>query len=233
MAKFKSLYNTYWQNRLLAEAVKSDHLPNEILESIEPLLRKGKRLLDIGCGDGAIIEIAIDRYEEIHGCDISLNALSETKDMGMFSVCADLNEGCVPYKDDSFQCVTALELLEHIINPLRILAEIKRVLKPYGRLVLTTPNIRYFRNLHTLIFHGSFPHTTIDDFVWGGGHLHYFTRKDLSFLLGQAGFKRINFYINEKQFSRSWKRRFIRAIIGNYLFGEYFCGGIALEATKE
>jgi 2-polyprenyl-3-methyl-5-hydroxy-6-metoxy-1,4-benzoquinol methylase len=153
--------------------------------------------------------------------------------MGMFSVCADLNEGCVPYKDDSFECVTALEFLEHIINPLRILAEIKRVLKPYGRLVLTTPNIRYFRNLHTLILRGSFPRTTIDDFVWGGGHFHYFTRKDLSFLLSQAGFKRVNFYINEKQFSRSWKRRFIRAIIGNYLFGEYFCGGIAVEATKE
>ena len=233
MAKLKSLYNTYWQNRLLAEAVTSDHLPNEILESIEPLLKKGKRLLDIGCGDGSIIEIAIDRYEEIYGCDISLNALSETKDMLMFSVCADLNEGCIPYKDDSFECVTALEFLEHIINPLRILEDIRRVLKPHGRLVLTTPNIRYFRNLHTLILHGSFPHTTMDDFVWGGGHLHYFTRKDLAFLLSQAGFKRINFQINEKQFSRSWKRRFIRAIIGNYLFGEYFCGGIALEATKE
>ncbi len=233
MARFKSLYDTYWQNRLLTKAVKSDQSPNEILESIEPLLSKGKRLLDIGCGDGSIMEIAIDRYEEIHGCDISLNALSEAKEMGMLSLCADLNEGYVPYKDDSFECVTALEFLEHMINPLRILAEIKRVLKPSGRLVLTTPNIRYFRNLHTLIFHGSFPRTTIDDFVWGGGHLHYFTRKDLSFLLNQAGFKRINFYVNEKQFSRSWKRLFIRAIIGKYLFGEYFCGGIALEAIKK
>ena len=83
MARFKSLYDTYWQNRLLTKAVKSDHLPNEILESIEPLLRKGKRLLDIGCGDGSIVEMAIDKYEEIHGCDISLNALSETRDMGM------------------------------------------------------------------------------------------------------------------------------------------------------
>jgi hypothetical protein len=42
-----------------------------------------------------------------------------------------------------------------------------------------------------------------------------------------------NRLLSEKLFSRSWKRRFIRAIIGNYLFGEYFCGGIALEATKE
>ena len=233
MARFKSLYDAYWQNRLLTKAVKSDHLPNETLESIEPLLRKAKRLLDIGCGDGSIVEMAIDKYEEIHGCDISLNALSGTRDMGIFSVCADLNEGLVPYKDDSFECVTALEFLEHIINPLRILEDIKRVLKPSGRLILTTPNIRYFRNLHTLIFNGSFPHTTMDDFVWGGGHLHYFTRKDLSFLLSEAGFKRINFYVNERQFSRSWKRRFIRAIIGNYLFGEFFCGGIALEATKE
>jgi len=233
MNEFKNLYDKHWRNYSLSKDVSSDHSPNEILESIEPLLKKGNRLLDVGCGDGVITRIAVDRYQEIHGCDISDTALHRSRCIGIFPVCSDLNDGHIPYKDATFDCVTALEVLEHIINPLRILIEIKRVLEANGQFLLTTPNIRYFRNLQTLIFRGSFPHTTTDTFIWGGGHFHYFTRRDLSLLLTQAGFKRINFYINERQFSRSWKRRFIRRIIGKFQFGEYFCGGITLEAIKE
>jgi hypothetical protein len=99
-------------------------------------------------------------------------------------------------------------------------------------LVLSTPNIRYFKNVRKLLLTGRFPHTTTDTFVWGGGHLHYFTRKDLALLLREAGFQKTKFHMNEEQFRRSWKRRFARGILGNSLFGEWFCGHIIVEATK-
>jgi hypothetical protein len=47
-----------------------------------------------------------------------------------------------------------------------------------------------------------------------------------------TGFKRISFHINEEQFRRSWKRRFVRRVTGKLIFGEWFCGGIVAEAFK-
>lgn len=113
-----------------------------------------------------------------------------------------------------------------------LLRELHRVLQDKGRLVLTTPNIRYFRNVLTLVRHWRFPHTTTGTFVWGGGHLHYFTRRGLGALLREAGFDSIRFMVNAQQFERSWKRRLLARIIGLGRFGEWLCGGIAVVAKK-
>ncbi len=233
MSNLKNLYEAHWQHCLFpSEQESKENTINEIFESIVPIFHNGKRCLDVGCGDGQIVKIVRDKFSEIHGCDISIIALNEAKKAGMLTVCSDLNDGYIPYKDNLFDYISALEVLEHVWDPFKLIKEIRRILKPGGRLILTTPNIRYFRNIHTLIFRGSFPHTSTDSFVWGGGHVHYFTRKDLIFLFSHAGFEDLKFYINEKQFARSWKRRFIRRIIGTNMFGEHFCGSIALEAVK-
>lgn len=235
MIKIKDIYDSYWQNRLTSVNADSidDQSPNEIFETIAPLMRTGRRLLDVGCGEGKITEIARTKFDEIYGCDISKTALLSAKERGISTVCVDLNDGFVPYKDNSFDCITALEVVEHLINPLRFFNDLRRILKPKGQLLLTTPNIRYFRNLYRLIFNGTFPHTTTDDFVWGGGHIHYFTRKDITSLLNEAGFKKASFNINWSQFSRSCKRRIIHRLVGSSCFSDFFCGGITVEVIKE
>jgi hypothetical protein len=83
-----------------------------------------------------------------------------------------------------------------------------------------------------LIFKGTFPHTSSDAFVWGGGHLHYFTRKDIGSLLKNVGFQRIKFSINQNQFLSSKKRNLIYSLVGEKMFGEWFCGSITVEARK-
>lgn len=196
-------------------------------------MKNGARFLDVGCGVGNITEICRMKFNEIYGCDISKNALMKAKERDLSTVCVDLNVDFIPFKDQYFDCITALEAIEHLLNPLSFLKELYRILKPDGQLLITTPNIRYFRNLHKLTFDGIFPHTTTDDFVWGGGHIHYFTTKDITLLLTQVGFKKISLKINQNQFYRSWKRRIIRMIIRDPLFCEFFCGGITVEAVKE
>jgi methionine biosynthesis protein MetW len=188
--------------------------------------------LDVGCGDGDITEIALSRYEQVYGCDLSERALREAVTRGVRSVCADLNSAALPYKDESFDCVTCIEVLEHVIDPLTLLLELRRILRSHGLLIITTPNIRYFRNIIKLLVDGIFPHTTADTFVWGGGHLHYFTRKDLVSLLSAAGFVRCQFVLNEEQFARSWKRRVLVRVMGRAQFGEWICGGITASAVR-
>jgi methionine biosynthesis protein MetW len=234
MINSKQSYEKYWQEKRSETLTRSGEksFQSEILESIETVLRNGNRLLDVGCGDGSLIEIARSRFDEVYGCDISELILKDAKERGIISTCLDLNTGHLPYRDKSFNTITCLEVIEHVLNPIHLLKDLNRLLRPKGQLVLSTPNIRYFKNVGRLLLTGRFPHTTTDTFVWGGGHLHYFTRKDLSFLLREAGLKKMKFYINEEQFRRSMKRRFTRGIIGNSIFAEWFCGGIIVEAIK-
>ncbi len=229
----KELYERYWEERQRHEerGEGGDATPNEILEAIESALHGGGRLLDVGCGNGDVIEVARDRCGPVHACDVSEVALRKACSRGVIGLCVDLNEG-LPYRSGAFDWVTCLEVIEHVVDPLRLLRELCRVLHPAGRLIMTTPNMRYVRNLARLVWRGEFPHTTVDTFVWGGGHLHYFTRRDLGVLLREAGFGSIRFIVNAHQFERSWKRRLLAPVIGLERFGEWMCDGIVAVATK-
>ncbi len=70
-----------------------------------------------------------------------------------------------------------------------MIAEIKRVIKPGVTLVLITPNFRKLKNILILIFNGVFPKTSGDPIGWDGGHLHYFTYRDIKYILTKCGFK--------------------------------------------
>lgn len=234
MTRSKQQYEKYWQERLQRSDLEGNKslFPNEIIEEVDCLLKHGERLLDIGCGDGNLIDIAEKKFVDVYGCDISQTALKEVNKRRILTVCGDLNEDLLPYKSESFDTVTCIEVIEHVLDPIHLLGQINRVLRHSGQLILSTPNIRYFRNLNNLLFKGVFPHTSADSFVWGGGHLHYFTIKDLDFLLQKAGFHSVTYHVNQEQFRRSWKRRLIVRLVGKSTFREWFCGGILVEAYK-
>jgi methionine biosynthesis protein MetW len=214
------------------EEDNSEEIPSEIFDTASSVLKEGNRILDVGCGDGHFALHIKDRFVEIYGAEIAKEAALVAQRQNVFTSVMDLNLS-LSYKDNIFDAVTCLDVIEHLLDPGSLIAEIYRVLRPDGQSVLTTPNIRYFRNLNKLIFKGTFPHTSPDTFVWGGGHLHYFTRKDINNLLINAGFKRIEFSINQGQFLLSKKRKIIHFLTGEKTFGEWFCGSITISSYKE
>lgn len=230
MTSFKALYERYWMEQPGNGAPGAPPPLDETLECLAPILDRGV-LLDVGCGPGGVMAVARGRCRAMHGCDVSEVAARRARAAGVSAVCADLNEA-LPYRAEAFDWVTCLEVIEHVVDPLRLLREVRRVLRPGGALVLSTPNIRYLRNVGRLVWRGEFPHTTTDTFVWGGGHIHYFTRRDLGTLLAAAGFADTRFVVNREQFARSWKRRTLVRLVGQHAFGEWMCGGIVALARK-
>lgn len=102
--------------------------------------KKAGRLLDVGCGDGAFLELARKRGWQIAGTEISSYAAkraSEILDTGIFA--GELFNA--RYPGNHFDVVTIWHVLEHVSDPLRYLSEVRRIIKSDGLLIIAVPNI--------------------------------------------------------------------------------------------
>jgi SAM-dependent methyltransferase len=95
------------------------------------------RILDVGCGTGANLKMLSD-YGSAEGVDISPQAVDFCRERGLDSVKLGAIEQ-LPYEDDSFEIVTALDVVEHLDDDLAGLREMRRVLRRDGRLLVFVP----------------------------------------------------------------------------------------------
>lgn len=118
-----------------------------------------KKLLDIGCGNGEYTIAMCYHYgaSELYGIDIGAEAIEVANRRGIKAIHHDLNNAPYPFDDDMFDLVFAGEIIEHLMSPDGLLEEIKRVLKPGGYCVISTPNIASWNN-RLLLFCGWQPY---------------------------------------------------------------------------
>jgi SAM-dependent methyltransferase len=95
------------------------------------------RVLDAGCGRGGIIELYWEDVKQAVGVDFDLDSLSEHRCLEQL-VRGNLAQ--LPFPGDSFDVVMCSWVLEHLTQPDVVLAELARVLRPGGHLVLLAPN---------------------------------------------------------------------------------------------
>ena len=100
---------------------------------------KTGRLLEVGCGVGYFLAQA-EKYFETYGIDISPIAIQYAKKNTTKSILTVGSATNLPFKNDFFNIVVALDVLEHIHNPLNALIEINRVMRPHGLLLMRIPN---------------------------------------------------------------------------------------------
>lgn len=95
------------------------------------------RILDVGCGTGANLKM-LAAHGQAEGVDISQQAVDFCHERGLNSVKLGAIEH-LPYEDDSFELVTALDVVEHLDDDVAGLREMRRVLRRDGRLLLFVP----------------------------------------------------------------------------------------------
>lgn len=96
------------------------------------------RVLDIGCGLGANVAFHADRGCEAHGIDADANVRFVAEKFGL-NVRVGVFES-KDYKPDYFDFVTMDQVIEHVSNPVATLTDVRKVLKPNGYLIMSTPN---------------------------------------------------------------------------------------------
>ncbi len=128
-------------------------------------------VLDIGCKHGALRSFLPD-------CAIYIGADIVAKPEDGEIISLDLDNERLPFDDHSFGYVFALEVLEHLTEPYRVLREIRRVLGPGGACILSVPNPYHFKEVVWNVLH-------VPD---RQGHLHSWTKQAMTALLVRAGF---------------------------------------------
>lgn len=99
-------------------------------------LPEGTRILDVGCGEGLLVEEYRARGFQILGADLNYESEIVRR--------ADLNQ--LPFEDAAFDVVLALDVIEHLqfSEQSRAIQEIERILVPGGRFLVTVPNLAHF-----------------------------------------------------------------------------------------
>ena len=162
-------------------------------------LRNGGRLLDVGGGIGDLCDSVRLLYDEVVCADISSINLSAAASKGIRAIKMDVDtQGIRGIDDGTCDLVTALDFIEHIVDPEYFAEECFRALKPGGEVFINTPNIRYWQHVSCLLYSGNFPHTSGDREVYHGGHLAFFTFKDLCDIFGKAGFNQFTQFMDEE-----------------------------------
>ncbi len=142
------------------------------------------RVLDVGCGNGGFLHRMQQLGWSATGVDFDPKAIenAQTKyGQALTLLNTDLSKAHFP--DNSFDVVTMSHVIEHVPDPVALLIEARRVLKPGGRLVVTTPNIQ------------SFGHQRFQDCWWGldaPRHLQIFTLAALKQCAFKASFAVVN-----------------------------------------
>lgn len=152
---------------------------DKVFESLKKY-RRTNRVLDIGCGAGSVLEAAKRAGWDGEGLEISVPAVEYVRSLGFKVFQGDL--ASAPYPDDYFDVVIASELLEHVTDPLSLLKQVARILRPGGVLWATTPN---GRGVSSRMLGVSW--TT----VCPPEHLQLFSINGLRQLIEKAGFERI------------------------------------------
>ncbi len=149
----------------------------------------GDGVLDLGCGDGAFTAALAQAGAQVTAVDVAAEAVRRAELRAPAARVLHVAEGAaLPFEEDAFDLVWAGETLEHVADVVGLLAEVRRVLRWHGLLLVTTPNQpRLVVALEALA--GRPLERRLDP---RSDHLRFFTARTLAEMLGAAGFAQVD-----------------------------------------
>jgi SAM-dependent methyltransferase len=143
-----------------------------LLERQFPVDRRPIEILDFGCGTGAFLE-HLERFGTVRAVDADPSAVAFCHTRGRAEVQLVPPGDRLPFPDDSFDLVTTLDVIEHIDDDVGALAELRRVLRPGGRLLVAVPAFMFLWGKQDEVSH----------------HRRRYTARTLRRALADAGFE--------------------------------------------
>jgi len=151
------------------------------------------RILDIGCGAGSVSGELVQRGHLVYGLDVMEEAIRRATQQDLIARVYDVNQR-LPLKDGYFDCVLALDILEHLFDPLVALQEIRRVLAADGYAIISLPlHFDLRQRLRILAGKGIVLYEHLwynpDNVAWSYFHIRFFTLREVEDFIATGGFR--------------------------------------------
>ena len=163
----------------------------------------GSRVLDIGCGDGALMMALREKDCDVRGIEIDGNCVERCVSQGLSVVQGDADRDLADYPDKGFDYAILSQTLQTAARPDRMLDELLRV---GTRAFVSFPNFAHWRTRAALLFGGRMPVTRAIPVSWyATENIHHVTVKDFRDLAKEKG-ARIEhewFFAGERQLGRA------------------------------
>ncbi len=152
------------------------------------MVPRGARVLDLGCGDGALLEHLIRvKGCDGHGVEISAEGFHACIDRGVPVLQADIDDGLGDFDDGSFDLVVLSQTLQATRRPAFVLSEMMRV-APAG--IVSFPNFGHWRIRLGLLGRGRMPSSRVLPYAWHDTpNIHLCTLRDFEELAAAEGFR--------------------------------------------
>lgn len=146
----------------------------------------GKRILDIGCATGYLGQALKQPDNFVAGVDVAESAVAEARKVLDAAYVVDVENE--PWPEDfvtqPFDLVICAEFIEHLFDQDAFLQHIKKIMKPGGRLILTTPNFLLWNNRLRMLLGRFGPKEALFD----QSHIHLLSYRGFKEKIAQAGF---------------------------------------------
>lgn len=170
------------------QAVPADAIPERLRARRAFLLahvRAGDRVLDLGCGDGTLAAALAHAGAQVTAGDVAKGAVDRARAAHpQLDVRALAEDAPLPWEEDAFDVVWLGEVLEHVVDTVLLLAEVRRVLRFSGTLLVTTPAHGRVRTALLALRPGGLD----EHFDPRTDHLRFYTARTLSSVVRDAGF---------------------------------------------
>ena len=160
----------------------------EDFREILRLVRPGARVLDVGCGEGDLLELlARDKAIDGRGLETSADGVSACLARGLSVVQGDADRDLDSFPADAFDYAILSQTLQQVQKPRHVLSELMRISE---RAIVSFPNFGHWRNRFDLLFNGHMPMTrALPDPWWATANIHLCTVRDFTELVRDLGLR--------------------------------------------
>lgn len=145
-------------------------------------------ILEIGCSNGntGAFALAENKCKQYVGVEIHEEAAEKAKHKLSQVIIGNIEEMDLPLEENSIDALILSEVLEHLVDPWKVLVKLKRYLKPGALVFASSPNVSHYRIIR-MIIKGEWNLT--DQGVMDRTHLRWFTPKSFADMFEDSGYK--------------------------------------------
>ena len=160
----------------------------ELIRLIEEPAEKPMRLLDIGCGCGALMARVRSLYSnlEAYGVELVPEVAKFASCMGTV-LCGDVETLDFPWEEASFDYIIMGDVLEHLMTPEKLLNRLRKYLKPDGHIIVSMPNVKHYSVMLPLLQRDEFSYS--DAGILDRTHVKMYTGVEIQKLLLRCGYE--------------------------------------------